>query len=174
MANTCSKRLGRFGFTLIELMITVSIIGILASIAIPKFADLIRKSREGTLKGNLGALRSALNIYYADMEGWYPELDCGGSQCSSSGILAYALTVNGKYLATIPVPYIPDYHTNTADLQNPEFDISGPGYYSTYISYDGAGCTAWLYGADYTQPTWGTVVVFCSHTDTKGTVWTSY
>ncbi|MDD5688057.1 MAG: prepilin-type N-terminal cleavage/methylation domain-containing protein [Elusimicrobia bacterium] len=60
------------GFTLIELMIVVAIIGILAAIAIPKFADLIRKSKEGATKGSLGALRSALTIYYGEMEGTYP------------------------------------------------------------------------------------------------------
>ncbi len=60
------------GFTLIELMIVVAIIGILAAIAIPKFAELIRKSNEGASKGNLGAIRSALSIYYGDLEGTYP------------------------------------------------------------------------------------------------------
>ena len=60
------------GFTLIELMIVVAIIGILAAIAIPRFADLIKKSKEGATKGNLGALRSALSIYYGEQEGYYP------------------------------------------------------------------------------------------------------
>ncbi len=60
------------GFTLIELMIVVAIIGILAAIAIPKFADLIKKSKEGATKGSLGALRSALTIYYGEQEGVYP------------------------------------------------------------------------------------------------------
>ena len=58
-------------------MIVVAIIGILAAIAIPKFADLIRKSQEGATKGSLGALRSALTIYYGDMEGVYPATSTG-------------------------------------------------------------------------------------------------
>ncbi|MCK4532333.1 prepilin-type N-terminal cleavage/methylation domain-containing protein [bacterium] len=60
------------GFTLIELMIVVAIIGILAAIAIPKFADLIRKSKEASTKGSLGAMRAAIVIYYGDNEGWLP------------------------------------------------------------------------------------------------------
>ena len=61
------------GFTLIELMLVVAIVALLAAIAIPKFADLIDKSREAAMKGNLGVLRSALSIYYADNEGLYPK-----------------------------------------------------------------------------------------------------
>ena len=41
------------GFTLVELMIVVAIIGVLAAVAIPKFADMLEKSREGATKGNL-------------------------------------------------------------------------------------------------------------------------
>jgi len=60
------------GFTMIELMIVVAIIGILAAIALPKFADMIEKSREGSTKGNVGALKSANAIYYGDMQGVWP------------------------------------------------------------------------------------------------------
>jgi prepilin-type N-terminal cleavage/methylation domain-containing protein len=54
------------GFTLVELMIVVAIIGVLAAVAIPKFADMLEKSREGATKGNLGAIKSAIAGYYAD------------------------------------------------------------------------------------------------------------
>jgi prepilin-type N-terminal cleavage/methylation domain-containing protein len=143
------KRSSGSGFTLIELMIVVAIIGILAAIAIPKFASLIRKSAEGSCKGNLGALRSALSIYYGDMEGVYP------------GGLVY-LTVNGKYLTAIPQARAPDYHNATTNEE----------IYSVFAPVDDTG--GWKFDDVASDSNYGTVFVNCTHTDTKGTVWTSY
>lgn len=64
--------MNRKGFTLIELMIVVAIIGILAAVAIPKFAELLERSRDGATKGNLNSIRSAISIYYAQNEGKWP------------------------------------------------------------------------------------------------------
>ena len=141
-----TKKRGASGFTLIELMIVVAIIGILAAIAIPKFASLIRKSSEGASKGNLGAIRSALSIYYGDMEGQYPAT-------------VESLTFNGKYLGTLPSAKAPNYHTDSA----------GVAYVT--VSNDGGG---WGYNNVNANANQGTVLVNCTHTDTKGSTWTVY
>lgn len=61
------------GFTLIELMIVVAIIGLLAAIAIPKFGGMLVRAKESKAKARLGSLRSAISIYTADFEGRFPE-----------------------------------------------------------------------------------------------------
>ena len=138
------------GFTLIELMIVVAIIGILAAIAIPKFAELIRKSGEGASKGNLGAIRSSLSIYYGDMEGVYPNQ------------LA-ALTVAGKYLSVLPNAKTPSYHPDTSA----ETD-------GTIAVDDTVNTGDWAYDNVTTDSNMGSMLVGCTHTDSKGSIWTSY
>lgn len=60
------------GFTLVELMIVVAIIGILAAVAVPRFGDILNRARESSVKGNLSSIRSAVTIYYGRNEGEAP------------------------------------------------------------------------------------------------------
>lgn len=61
----------RAGFTLIELLIVVVIIGILAAIAIPKFATTKEKAYFATMKGDLRNLATAQEAHAADNNGAY-------------------------------------------------------------------------------------------------------
>ena len=84
---------GQKGFTLIELMIVVAIIGILAAIAIPNFLRYQCKSKQSEAKGNLGAIFTS-NVAYFSEEDTY-----GGI-----GLLGWAPAGTTRYGYTVAVP----------------------------------------------------------------------
>lgn len=54
------------GFTLIELVIIIVILGILAAVAIPKYQDITGEAKEASARAALGSLRSGITIFYAN------------------------------------------------------------------------------------------------------------
>ena len=56
------------GFTLIELMIVMTIIGLLAAIAIPSYLRSVQKAKEAVLKEDLHTMRTAIDSYTVDKE----------------------------------------------------------------------------------------------------------
>ena len=61
-----SKRKNEAGFTLMELMIVMMIIGVLTTLAIPSFVGAIRSAKEAVLKEDLRVMRSAIDSYTMD------------------------------------------------------------------------------------------------------------
>ena len=62
------------GFTLIELMVVIVILGIVATIVIPHFTTASDESRDAALRSNLNAMRGQLQLYIAEHNGDFPAL----------------------------------------------------------------------------------------------------
>ena len=84
------------GFTLVELMIVMAIVGVLAVVAIPSYVGSVKQAREAVLKEDLHVMRTAIDSYTADKQ---------------KAPQALEDLVNEGYLKTIPV----DPMTRVAD-----------------------------------------------------------
>ena len=153
-----SSRSHAEGYTLVELMVTVSIILLLAAVALPKYADSIKRALEGGLKGNLGSLRSAMSLYYSDNSGTFPSCSVGPSSPVFAGSLI------PKYMDRIQAV--------NSGLHPPTNAVYCDYVILPGIVHDGQG---WYYdGGIPADPQFGSVWVACDHTDTKGTEWSAY
>ena len=147
-------RCAKGGFTLIELMIVVAIIGVLAAIAVPKFADLVKKAQEGRTKANMDQVRGALNIYYGDNEAIYPSDDLS------------ILTTNSKYISAIKSALVPAF---TAVGNTGHGESSSVNAVTAFSSATDTG--VWQYLNSSSDANWGTFYLGCSHNDSKSKVW---
>ena len=152
------------GFTLIELMIVVAIIGILAAVAIPKFALTLRRAKEGGTKGGLVNLRSSLEIYLSDNAGMSPMTYSAPADYTQSGLAACIIP---KYVEAFPTVKLGEYHDD-----NPTVHMSAYDNRSQDMSAGGPGTetSGWTYSSLSGGAWW----VNCSHTDTHNIMITNW
>lgn len=80
------------GFTLIELMIVVAIIGILAAIAIPNYMNYQCKAKQSEAKTNLGAIRTSQEAFRAEYDSYTSSLNAIGFDIQGDQMYDYNMT----------------------------------------------------------------------------------
>ena len=114
-----ANQIKQAGFTLIELIVVIVILGILAATALPKFVNLQGDAQSSAVKGVAGALGSASAIYY--------------SKYSISATATYQITSCADALAALTAPPSGMTVTTTSAC------AGGPPKVATCtVSYDGA------------------------------------
>jgi general secretion pathway protein G len=121
------------GFTLVELMIVMAIIGVLAMVAVPSYISAIKHAREAVLKEDLHTLRAAIDSYTMDKQKAPQSLD--------------DLTQDG-YIKTIPED--PMTHSNTTWVTDTSdsmhsLDQTDPGIDDIHSGSDETGADGTAY-----------------------------
>jgi general secretion pathway protein G len=124
------------GFTLVELLVVLSLIGLLAAMAMVQYRNSIRRTEESVLKTNLFRMRDAIDQYYAD-KGKYPaSLDSLVSDGYMRAIPEDPLTKSRDTWQTVPAE--PDPGQPSSDPGIYDVKSGAPG-----TAMDGSSYTDW-------------------------------
>jgi general secretion pathway protein G len=103
MSDNKRKKRNRYGFTMVELMAMLIIIGLLATVVVTKVASKIDQARVTTTKANLKILHSAVNQFKMDI-GRFPDEDMGLLELVEQPADAEMTWEPGGYLETTEIP----------------------------------------------------------------------
>lgn len=148
------------GFSLVELMIVVAILGILAAVVVPEFQGHSLQAKEAAAKEDLHALRTAIELYavqHNDIAPGYPNDDT--SQTPSQRVARVQLVANCNYLSKFPRnPF--NGQMNIKIINNDQAFLTEPLLTNLY---------GWVY-----KPATKTIKLNWSDTDSQGTAYFDY
>lgn len=126
------------GFTLVEILIVVVILGILAAIVVPQFTNAANEARGGNVATQVSTIETQLELFAARNNGTYPALSDDAS---------WQVLVDAGYFKSIPRNPFDNASTVTAAAGIGDFvDLAGDADPTASVLFnDGAG---WLYDQD--------------------------
>lgn len=133
----CSTQ-DRNGFTLIELMIVVAVVGILTTIAYPAYTSYIQRGRVGEAFAELGTLRQQLEQYYQDHRDY-------GSSATSCGGTTTPIPSSTTPAGTQYFSYTCNWTVGSGDINNG----SNQAFLATATGRSDQGMSGYTYTMDY-------------------------
>jgi len=130
------------GFSLVELVIVIVIIGVLAAIALPRFSKAAGGANDAAVASDLAVLRNAIELFGAEHEGNFPEQDSFVAQLTGYTLVDLSATTVanagalGPYLQSVPLVKVGGVAervgtiTATAGTTTPTADGSGGWLYN--------------------------------------------
>lgn len=136
------KRKLQKGFTLIEMMIVVAIVGILAAVGLPAYQDYVVKSQVTRVMGEAGALKVRLDTCLMDGKtalGALSATNCEWSDVRPSALMTGALQGNAPALTgALATSGYPQIGTNVANPANGTLSQTGNMYITAYFGNSAA------------------------------------
>ena len=140
------------GFTLVELLIVVAIIGVLSTIGVPQFRKMVQKSKKAEAKVNLGGLYTAEQSFYAEYGAFGSRLAKVGFEVDGTNFM-YVIGFTPATCAGFPAAIQPGATATAGTIAN-HISTVFPGYYDaalgtgedarktvTGATLPGTGCT---------------------------------